>query len=488
MSTVFPGTDIDTFTDVATAGIILAATTNNMQDPISAIEIKLGVDSSAVATTIDYLLKSDSSTDPGHLHSSSGISGQIAVAQGGTGSATASAARTALGVAIGTNVQAYDADLDALAAGTWAGTSSITTLGTIGTGVWNGTVVADGYGGTGQSTYAAGDILYASAVDTVAKLAKGTLAEVLTVDAGGLPSWAVPAGGADEKVKISSDDTTADYLLNKLVAGSTYLTLVETGGGGDEDITIDIANIIKTDAIGTITVTENTDAALTVNQLGTGDIFDFKSNGISILKGEAARTGVTTYMDIDTGPTNVPNVLRIGPSVMTGGGSILEVKTQTSANIFAISTALASGTITMSANSTIVSSTAASWKWYAGFTLSDAAGVGVTFENKTIDTVGRSAAIYLDKNGSGQGDLAILDANEISILKGLSAGQLLLGTQSLSIGATVGFPYMPAMAGAPTDVPTTITGACAFHYDTTNNDFYVYNSTGTPAWKKVSLT
>lgn len=40
----------------------------------------------------------------------------VAVADGGTGSSTASAARTALGLAIGTDVQAHDADLD-----TWAG-------------------------------------------------------------------------------------------------------------------------------------------------------------------------------------------------------------------------------------------------------------------------------------------------------------------------------------------------------------------------------
>ena len=44
----------------------------------------------------------------------SSITGTLAVSDGGTGSTSASAARTALGLAIGSNVQAHDADLDTL--------------------------------------------------------------------------------------------------------------------------------------------------------------------------------------------------------------------------------------------------------------------------------------------------------------------------------------------------------------------------------------
>jgi len=76
----------------------------------------------------------------------------IAIANGGTGSTDAGAARTALGLAIGTNVQAYNSTLAAVAGGTYTGDDSITTLGTISAGTWNGTTIAIANGGTGATT------------------------------------------------------------------------------------------------------------------------------------------------------------------------------------------------------------------------------------------------------------------------------------------------------------------------------------------------
>ena len=70
----------------------------------------------------------------------------------------------------------------------WAGSTNITTLGTITTGTWNGTTIAQLYGGTGFSSYATGDMLYASAANTLSKLTIGTANQILQVS-GGIPSW-----------------------------------------------------------------------------------------------------------------------------------------------------------------------------------------------------------------------------------------------------------------------------------------------------------
>ena len=65
---------------------------------------------------------------------------------------------------------------------TYAGQTSITTLGTITQGTWNGDVIGEVYGGTGQSSYTTGDILYASGSNTLDKLTLGASGKILQSD------------------------------------------------------------------------------------------------------------------------------------------------------------------------------------------------------------------------------------------------------------------------------------------------------------------
>jgi len=73
--------------------------------------------------------------------------------------------------------------------------SSLSSIGTITVGVWNGTTITAGYGGTGFSTYATGDTIYASATNTLSKLSIGTTGQIMQVNSSGVPVWADLDGG-----------------------------------------------------------------------------------------------------------------------------------------------------------------------------------------------------------------------------------------------------------------------------------------------------
>ena len=104
------------------------------------------------ATTLGSGVTASSLTSVGTIATGVWNGTAIAIANGGTGSTSAGDARTALGVAIGSDVQAYNATLAAVAGGTYTGDDSITTLGTITTGTWTGTAIAIANGGTGSTT------------------------------------------------------------------------------------------------------------------------------------------------------------------------------------------------------------------------------------------------------------------------------------------------------------------------------------------------
>lgn len=74
--------------------------------------------------------------------------------------------------------------------------TQVTALGTITTGVWNGTTIGTQYGGSGLTTYATGDILYASSANTLAKLGKPTVDDSsLRMSSAGVPSWSNEVDG-----------------------------------------------------------------------------------------------------------------------------------------------------------------------------------------------------------------------------------------------------------------------------------------------------
>jgi len=88
--------------------------------------------------------------------------------------------------------------------------TNITGVGTLTVGTWNATAIGAIYGGTGLTSYTTGDLLYASATNTLSKRAVGTTGYTLTV-AGGIPTWKPPYVRTSFTATAGQTSFTATY-------------------------------------------------------------------------------------------------------------------------------------------------------------------------------------------------------------------------------------------------------------------------------------
>ena len=118
--------------------------------------------------------------------------------------------------------------LTTAAAGTFTTLGATTSnLGTVSTGTWNGTAIAAIYGGTGQTVYAVGDLLYASTTTALSKLAAGTSGlPVVSNGASTAPSY--------QQINLTSAVTGALPVLN----GGTGATTI---AGAQTNLQVDPA-------------------------------------------------------------------------------------------------------------------------------------------------------------------------------------------------------------------------------------------------------
>lgn len=160
------------------------------------------------------------------------ISGTLAVGNGGTGLTTFT-----------TGDVVYASATNTLAALAGVATGNALISGGIGTAPSYGKIgltthisgtLAIGNGGTNITTYATGDILYASAANTLSKLTIGGTNQILTV-VGGVPTWANAAAGFANPMTTVGDiiygaaSGTATRLAGTTSATPSFLT--STGNG-----------------------------------------------------------------------------------------------------------------------------------------------------------------------------------------------------------------------------------------------------------------
>ena len=177
------------------------------------------------------------------------VTGVLPVANGGTGGATAAAARTALGLAIGSDVQAYDADLDAISA------LAKTDGGII---VGNGSAFVLETGATARTSLGLGT----GDTPTFNGAAMGSAAITGVAD---------PSNAQDAATKAYVDGLTGAGSITQAIGAGTGSGTVSLGS---QTFTIaGTANEIETSASGqTVTVGLLTNPTLTGNTTITGNL------------------------------------------------------------------------------------------------------------------------------------------------------------------------------------------------------------------------
>jgi hypothetical protein len=156
----------------------------------------------------------------------------------------------------------------------------LSNIGAVTVGAWNGSAIGANYGGTGQASYAVGDLLYASTTTALSPLHAGTNGYVMTM-VGGLPTWAAapyvakrtqtPTYAASLGVSWASADVTNVTLTGNItitnsgaVDGQTLVLYVTQGDSGSYTLTFATGTAFNT----TITATTLSTAVGATDMIG----------------------------------------------------------------------------------------------------------------------------------------------------------------------------------------------------------------------------
>jgi microcystin-dependent protein len=187
-------------------------------------------------------------------------------------------------------------------------------------------------GGTAQSTYATGDTLYASALNTVSKLTIGATGQVLTV-AGGVPTWATLSTSA---VTTFSAGTTG-FTPSTATSGAITLagTLAVTNGGTGQTTANTAFNALAPSQ------TSQSSKFLTTDGTNT-------SWASPVASAASVTIGTTTVISGTSGYILYNNAGSLGNLATTGTGSVVLSASPTLTGTLTAATANFSGQVSTS--------------------------------------------------------------------------------------------------------------------------------------------
>ncbi len=407
--------------------------------------------------------------------------------------------------------------LSATALGTGVTGSSLTSVGTITTGTWSATAIAATRGGTGQTAYAVGDLLYADTTTSLAKLADVATGNALISGGVGVaPAWgkigltthvsgtlAIGNGGTGQTTAIAGfnalspmttlgdtifrGSTNAERLAGNITTTKQFLSQTGTGTVSAAPVW---SAVTKSDVgLGNVenTALSTWAGSTAITTLGTISSGTWSASTIATARGG---TGQTTYTD---------GQLLIGNTV----GNTLSKATLTQGQNITVTNG--NGTITIAAANTNLTWTAGTT---AGPTINSSTGSGaaipsasatasgiVTTDAQTFAGVKTfNSTIAGSINGNANTATALATVRNINLTGAATGTATFNGTANADISVTIsgtGHTHTlltPLADQVPEDTTTrTVLGTGVYTFNTLNSSLGDSTPVGywsTLAWGK----
>lgn len=412
----------------------------------------------------------------------------LAIADGGTGASNASDARANLGLAIGTNVQAYDAGLQSISGLTTAADQTVYTTG------------ADTYAVTGLTAAGRALIDDASAADQRNTLGLGTLSTLNSVSATELDSAAVTAAKlANESTVdlVTSLPVTGAFIGQFALVTSTQRLYCWTGAQWDSVKSAGSVNTVTADNASVIdlTITASGDqvtiAAAPENTANANEFLAGPTNA-----GGAVGYRTITSADIPVASTTNRGAVQVNGEGLRMDGNVIEINNDVAASLndVRVVTYDAKGLVTggraIQTGDLPIASTGVNGVMQPGTGLSVTVGGVLNHSNSISPTTATKVTFDAQGHITAGASLVEADIPNISAAK-LTSGTLDAGRfgtntitgDKLADSAVVRFGGAGSTAGIVTFPTAEYKGQ--YFYDEIHEDLYLWNGN---AWTPITIT